>query len=97
MANFLHQNDLPSDVKFSGAIAIDTETTGLRLHRDRLCIVQISDGNGDAHLIQFAAGKYDCPNLKKILADKKTLKIFHFARFDLAVLKLFLQIDIENI
>lgn len=97
MTIHLHKNDLPSNLTFTTSIAIDSETMGLNILRDRLCLVQISAGDGDAHLIQFDAGKYDAPNLKKILTDKKILKIFHFARFDVAALQHYLQIDIENI
>jgi ribonuclease D len=97
MTIFLHKNDLPSDVKFTSSIAIDSETMGLKITRDRLCLIQISSGNGDAHLVQFEQGKYDAPNLKKLLSDKSVLKIFHFARFDVAVLQYRLNIKIENI
>jgi ribonuclease D len=97
MTNFLYQNDLPNNLNLGNSIAIDTETTGLNLKRDRLCVIQISDGNGDAHLVQFTRGNYNAPNLRKLLGDEKVLKIFHFARFDLAVLKLHLGLDIKNI
>ncbi len=97
MPNFLYQNDLPNGLNLGNSIAIDTETTGLSLRRDRLCVIQISNGNGDAHLVQFEKGSYNAPNLKKLLADEKVLKIFHFARFDLAVLKSHLGLDIKNI
>jgi len=96
----LYQNDLPAGVLESAkSLAIDTETTGLRPQRDRLCLVQISDGNGDVHLVQFygAGHHYDCPNLKKILLNPGVLKIFHFARFDVMMLELFLNIKLENI
>jgi ribonuclease D len=97
MANFLYQNDLPNDLNLGNSIAIDTETTGLNLKRDRLCVIQISSGDGDAHLVRFDKGNYEAPNLKKLLSDKKVLKIFHFARFDLAILKLHLGLEIQNI
>jgi ribonuclease D len=97
MTNFLYQNDLPDNLKFGNILAIDTETTGLRLNRDRLCVIQISDGNGDAHLVQFQSNNYNSPNLKKLLSNKKKLKLFHYARFDVAVVKLFLGIELENI
>lgn len=77
------QGDLPADVCFKKAIAVDTETMGLNLHRDRLCLVQIGDGQGNAWLVQIQKG-VDCPRLKKLLTDEKILKIFHFARFDVA-------------
>jgi ribonuclease D len=97
MANFLYHNDLPDNFNLGNAIAIDTETTGLNLKRDRLCVIQISSGNGDAHLVRFDKGNYQAPNLRKLLSDEEVLKIFHFARFDLAVLKLHLNLEIENI
>ena len=97
MTNFLHKNDLSSDINFIGSIAVDSETMGLNIIRDRLCVVQISDGKGDAHLVQFEQGKYDAPNLCKILADEKIQKIFHFARFDLAALQHYLKVEIKNI
>jgi len=89
----LYQNDLPAELKFENSIAIDTETQGLLLQRDRLCLIQLSDGNGDAHLVQFSANQYDAPNLKKLLNNRKTLKIFHFARFDIAAIKAYLGVD----
>lgn len=88
----LHKNDLPSDVKFSGSIAIDTETLGLNPLRDRLCLAQMSSGDGTAHLLQFSSGKYDSPRFKAILKDPKILKIFHFGRFDIAVLSQYLGV-----
>lgn len=97
MTNFLYKNDLPAEVKFTGSIAIDSETMGLNIIRDRLCLIQISDGNGDAHLVQFEQGKYDAPNLRKLLADDKIEKIFHFARFDLAALQYYLKVEVQNI
>ena len=89
MTIYFHQNDLPDNLILNGSIAIDTETMGLKTLRDRLCLIQISNGNGDAHLIKINNNKrseYAHKNLKKILTDKKVLKIFHFARFDLAAL-----------
>ncbi len=97
MTNILHKNDLPSDIKFGDSIAIDSETMGLNIIRDRLCLVQISAGDGNAHLIQFEQGNYNAPNLSKILADEKIKKIFHFARFDLAALQYYLKAEIKNI
>jgi ribonuclease D len=97
MTNFLHKNDLPSDLKFTDSVAIDSETMGLNIARDRLCLVQVSAGDGDAHLVQFEQEKYEAPNLKKILSDEKIQKIFHFARFDLAALRHYLKIDVKNI
>ena len=88
----LHQGDLPEGLLFGDAVAIDTETMGLHPHRDRLCLIQLSRGDGDAHLVQFAAGCYDAPNLKRLLADPAVLKLFHFARFDIAVLYRYLGV-----
>ncbi len=86
MAVHFHEGDLPADVLANGPIAVDTETMGLNPHRDRLCLVQISDGQGDEHLVRFG-GERAAPNLKAVLADPARLKLYHFARFDLAVLK----------
>ncbi len=93
----IHHGDLPSDLSFKGDIAIDTETTGLNLSRDRLCVIQLSAGDGDAHLVQFSKGEYNAPNLRKILNNKNITKIFHFARFDVAAIYKYLDIQIENI
>jgi ribonuclease D len=82
----LHRGDLPNLSAYKGAVAIDTETMGLDPNRDRLCVVQLSPGDGSADVVQIPAGHHDAPNLKKLLADKSVLKIFHFARFDLGVL-----------
>ena len=86
MAVELHQGDLPAALDFGGAVAIDTETLGLNPLRDRLCLVQLSSGDGNAHLVQITRKPGDAPNLKALLADPKVLKLFHFARFDIAVL-----------
>lgn len=88
----LHKGDLPAGLTFPNGIAIDTETMGLNPHRDRLCLVQLSGGDGTAHLVKFDGKSYDAPNLKALLADQKTLKIFHFARFDVAVLEHYLGV-----
>ena len=82
----LHKNDLPAGLRFGGSVAIDTETMGLHPHRDRLCVVQLSGGDGNAHLVQFDGKDWSAPNLKALLADPGVLKVFHFARFDVAVL-----------
>ncbi|HTQ83986.1 MAG TPA: ribonuclease D [Pseudolabrys sp.] len=82
----LHRGDLPNLTGYKGAVAIDTETMGLDPHRDRLCVVQLSPGDGSADVVQIAAGQKQAPNLQKLLADKSILKIFHYARFDLGVL-----------
>ncbi len=81
----LHRGDLPESVSFSGPIAVDSETMGLSLVRDPLCLVQLSDGAGEAHLVQLDRASYNAPNLKRVLADAATLKLFHFARFDVAM------------
>ncbi|MEE2694188.1 MAG: ribonuclease D [Pseudomonadota bacterium] len=86
MTIHLHENDIPEDLKFCGAVAVDTETTGLNLNRDRLCLVQLSGGDGDAHLIRFSNQSYNAPNLSALLQNPDRQKIFHFARFDMAVL-----------
>ncbi len=82
----LHRGDLPDLSRYKGAVAIDTETMGLDLNRDRLCVVQLSPGDGSADVVQIPAGAKDAPNLKRLLTDKSVLKIFHFARFDLGML-----------
>lgn len=82
----LHLNDLSSGIDFGSAVAVDTETLGLNPHRDRLCLVQLSAGDGNAHLVQFEKGQYNAPNLKALLSSPNVLKIFHFGRFDIAVL-----------
>ncbi|MGE0602448.1 MAG: ribonuclease D [Xanthobacteraceae bacterium] len=82
----LHRGDLPDLSRYSGAVAIDTETLGLNPSRDRLCVVQLSPGDGTADVVQIPAGKHSAPNIAKLLADSAKTKIFHFARFDLAVL-----------
>ncbi len=92
MTIHLYQNDLPDNVHFTGAVAVDTETLGLKPARDRLCLVQLSGGDGEAHIVQFTRGTYDAPNLKAVLQDKKLLKIFHYARFDLAVIAKYLNV-----
>ena len=86
MTHLLHRGDLPEGLLFGDAVAIDTEAMGLNPHRDRLCLIQLSRGDGDAHLVQFAPGCYDAPNLKRLLADPAIVKLFHFARFDIAIL-----------
>ena len=83
----LHRGDLPDGVRFQGAVAIDTETLGLNHRRDRLCVVQLSAGDGSADVVQIPAGRVDAPNLRALLADSALVKIFHFARFDLAALQ----------
>ena len=93
----LHKGDLPDQINLSDKIAIDSEFSGLNVERDRLCLVQISTGNNDAHIIQLDREKYNAPNLKKILVDKNINKIFHFARADLLFIKKYLEVDVQNI
>ncbi|AFC72988.1 ribonuclease D [Rickettsia montanensis] len=93
----IYQNDLPNNFELEGDLAIDTETMGLNLHRDKLCLLQFSNGNGEAHLVHFTNQDYTASNLKALLLDKTRCKIFHFARFDLASIKKYLSIDLENI
>ena len=92
MSIHLHRGDLPEDLDLSSVVAIDTETMGLRPHRDRLCLVQLSAGDGVCHLVQLAPGRYAAPRLAALLADPAVLKLFHFARFDVAVLKRYLAV-----
>lgn len=93
MAVHFHEEDLPAGALGPGAVAVDTETMGLHSHRDRLCLVQISDGRGDEHLVRFGPGSsYDAPNLKAVLADPERVKLYHFARFDLAAIQLYLGV-----
>jgi ribonuclease D len=94
MAVHLHQEDLPADVRFAdGPIAVDTEAMGLIPGRDRLCLVQLSDGKGDEHLVRFGRGSdYAAPNLKALLADPQRLKLYHFARFDIGIIQAYLGI-----
>ena len=94
MSITLHKGDLPKDLNFGDSVAVDTETLGLNPARDRLCVVQLSAGDGTAHLVKFDAGAgYDAPNLKALLTDPKVTKVFHYARFDIAALKAYLEID----
>ena len=93
----LHKNDLPDDLELGNLIAVDGEFMGLNVRRDPLCLIQISTGNSDAHIIQFDRKIYNAPNLKKILQDDKITKIFHFGRADLAHIKYYLKTDAVNI
>jgi ribonuclease D len=88
----LHKGDLPDGLDLGRAVAVDTETLGLNPARDRLCLVQLSSGDGSAHLVQFARDEYHAPNLKRLLMDQTVLKLFHFARFDLATLRRYLGV-----
>lgn len=98
MAVHLHEEDLPEGVLAPGPVAVDTETMGLVTQRDRLCVLQIADGRGDEHLVRFAPGSsYAAPNLKQVLADPCRLKLFHFARFDLAAIEYYLGVVAEPV
>jgi ribonuclease D len=93
----LYQGDLPDGLNLGPIVAIDTETLGLNPFRDRLCLAQLSSGDGVCHAVQFAAGEYAAPNLKKMLADPNTTKLFHFARFDIAMFRRWLGVDCQPI
>ncbi len=93
MSITLHQGDLPKDIEFGDSVAVDTEAMGLNNHRDRLCLVQLSSGDGTAHLVQLEKGQYDAPNLKALLGDTKITKLFHYARFDVAIIKKYLGVE----
>jgi ribonuclease D len=86
MTNHLYQNDIPDGLTFGPVVAIDCETMGLNPHRDRLCVVQMSGGDGEAHLVQVARGQTSAPNLGRLLEDRNVLKLFHFGRFDIAAM-----------
>jgi ribonuclease D len=93
----LHKNDLPDDLDLGNLIAVDGEFMGLNVRRDPLCLIQISSGNSDAHIIQFDRKNYDAPNLSKLLDDENTTKIFHYGRADIAHIKYYLKTDTNNI
>ena len=93
----LHKNDLPDDLKLGNIIAVDGEFMGLNVRRDPLCLIQISTGNSDAHIIQFNRNNYKAPNLVKVLSDEKITKIFHFGRADMAHIKYYLNTETNNI
>jgi len=92
MAIELHEGDLPDGARFGSAVAVDTETMGLKPHRDRLCLVQLSGGNGDCTIVRLRKGQYEAPRLKALLTDPSVTKIFHFARFDVAAIRHFLGV-----
>ena len=92
-----HIDDIPGNLNLKGDLAIDTEAMGLNNHRDRLCLLQIADELNDIHLVHFKSRNYSAPNLKKLLTDNSRVKIFHFARFDVAIIQKYLEIDIDNI
>jgi ribonuclease D len=93
MAIHFHEGDLPDGLDFGSSVAVDSETMGLLPHRDRLCVVQLSAGDGEAHLVRFRKGEYDAPNLKALMANPDVLKIFHYARFDVAVMRYHLGVE----
>jgi len=93
----LHKNDLPDDIKLGNVIAVDGEFMGLNVRRDPLCLVQISTGNSDAHIIQLDRSKYNAPNLIRVLADNTITKIFHYGRADIAHIKYYLKTETNNI
>ncbi|HLY55772.1 MAG TPA: ribonuclease D [Stellaceae bacterium] len=97
MSVTLHHGDLPAGLSFGPAVAVDTETMGLNLQRDRLCVVQLSAGDGNSHLVQLPKGEYDAPHLKALLADKSVLKILHFARFDIAMVAEWLGVVMQPV
>jgi ribonuclease D len=97
MAISFHRGDLPADLSFGPSVAIDTETMGLNPHRDRQCLVQLSAGDGNAHLVQMPRGPHKAPRLAALLADPKVLKLFHFGRFDIAVLEHALGVRCEPV
>ena len=92
MTTFLHHGDLPDGLDLGAVVALDSETMGLRYRRDPLCVVQLSSGDGDAHVVRLNRPAYDCPNLKALLADPAVLKLFHFGRFDIAMFLLHLGV-----
>ena len=93
MTVFLHEGDLPDGLDLGPEVAIDSETMGLRFRRDPLCVVQLSAGDGDAHVVRLNRPAYDCPNLKRLLSDPAVLKLFHFGRFDIGMFQLHLGIE----
>ncbi|MET0155938.1 MAG: ribonuclease D [Rickettsiales bacterium] len=99
MPNAVHKNDMPAvfSYKDKGVVAVDTETMGLSPFRDRLCVAQLCFGDGNAHLVQFDGTDYSAPNLRAMLKDESVVKIFHFARFDMATLKHHLNVDVANV
>lgn len=92
MTIYFHEGDLPNDLDFGSSVAVDSETMGLNPHRDRLCVVQLSSGDGNAHLVRFKKGIYDAPNLKALMTNPSVEKIFHFARFDVAIMQEYLGV-----
>ncbi len=97
MTIHLHERDLPDDVRFTGAVAVDSETLGLKPGRDRLCLVQLSGGDGVCHLVRFRRDDYAAPNLVRLFADPTVEKLFHYARFDIAVIEAYLGVMCQPI
>jgi ribonuclease D len=93
----LHKNDLPDDLELGNVLAVDGEFMGLNVRRDPLCLIQISSGNSDAHIVQFDRKNYNAPNLTKLLNDENIIKIFHYGRADMAHIKYYLKTDTNNI
>lgn len=93
MTVYLHEGDLPDDLDLGPVVAVDSETMGLRFRRDPLCVVQLSSGDGDAHVVRLNRPAYDCPNLKRVMADPNVLKLFHFGRFDIGMFQLHLGVE----
>ena len=93
----LHKNDLPDDLNLGNIIAVDGEFMGLNVRRDPLCLIQVSSGNSDAHIVQFDRESYQAPNLVKILSDEKIIKIFHYGRADIAHIKYYLKTETKNV
>ena len=93
MTVYFHEGDLPDGLDLGPEVAIDSETMGLRFRRDPLCVVQLSSGDGNAHVVRLSRPDYDCPNLKRLLTDPKVLKIFHFGRFDIGMFELHLGVE----
>ncbi len=93
MTVYLHEGDLPDGLDLGPEVAVDSETMGLRFRRDPLCVVQLSAGDGDAHVVRLNRPAYDCPNLKRLLADPAVLKLFHFGRFDIGMFQLHLRVE----
>ncbi|MND98845.1 Ribonuclease D [compost metagenome] len=97
MTVHFHEGDLPDDLDLGAEVAIDSETMGLRYRRDPLCVVQLSSGDGNAHVVRLNRPAYDCPNLKRLLADPAVLKLFHFGRFDIAMFQLHLGVQVAPV
>ena len=92
MSITLHKGDLPADLDFGSSVAVDSETLGLQIPRDKLCLVQLSAGDGNAHIVQLDRARYDAPNLRALMANPDVTKIFHYARFDVAVMQQYLGV-----